>query len=331
MQTPEVVQDTPVLPEPSFSDLRKMFNSSDAGGSDSAEVNEPANVDGEAAGDAISESDSGADDKQERGADGKFKAAKQGEDEESDENLSAGVRKRIDKERWKRGELERENAELKAKLANQDTEPAKQKTAPAATKDDPRPVRPKLSDFENYEEYDAKIDEYQEQLTDWKVREVKRKDAAEAEETRRREVAETQTSTWKSREADFVKAHSDYETKLKTLEFPDSPAVPAVRQALLESEVGPAVLYHLASNPDQAKALLALSAASAVRELGKIEAQISPKSTPETETRKTTNAPKPPAKVADGSGAAPKAVDPKDLDKMSMKDFKRAVPKLLGK
>jgi hypothetical protein len=330
MQTPEVVNDSPVMPEPSFADLRKMTRAESV---ESTEVEDPASDAGD--GEANRDSDSGTESNQERGADGKFvKPKATQEDEESDEGYSEAVRKRINRERYKRGELEREIAELKGKLASNTQEtvtPAqKQETAPA-TNDDPRPTKPKLADYDSYEKYDDDHDKYVEALSDWKIRDSKRKDAAESENRQRAEAVKTAHKTWEERETAFAEKHGDYLDKLKTLEFEQTPAVPAVRQALLESEIGPEVLYYLATHQDEAKEILQLSPASAIRRVGKLEAKLTPSSTPETATKRTTEAPKPPARVADGSGPAPKALKASDLEKMPMKDFKKAVPKLLGR
>lgn len=48
-----------------------------------------------------------------------------------------------------------------------------------------------------------------------------------------------------------------------------------VRDAILESDAGPRILYHLAKNPDIAQALTEKSVSSALREIGKLEAQLS--------------------------------------------------------
>lgn len=47
----------------------------------------------------------------------------------------------------------------------------------------------------------------------------------------------------------------------------------AVRDAILESDVGPKILYHLAENNDLAKKIAGLSANAALREIGKLEAR----------------------------------------------------------
>jgi hypothetical protein len=54
----------------------------------------------------------------------------------------------------------------------------------------------------------------------------------------------------------------------------------AVRDAILESDVGPKILYHLAENNDLAKRIASLSPNAALREIGKLEAKFEAK--PET-------------------------------------------------
>ena len=46
-----------------------------------------------------------------------------------------------------------------------------------------------------------------------------------------------------------------------------------VRDALLESDAGPRILYHLAENPDYAEKLSKMTVISALREIGKLEAK----------------------------------------------------------
>ena len=47
-----------------------------------------------------------------------------------------------------------------------------------------------------------------------------------------------------------------------------------IRDAILESDVGPQILYHLAENPEIAEKLATASVASALRQLGKLEAKL---------------------------------------------------------
>jgi hypothetical protein len=67
-----------------------------------------------------------------------------------------------------------------------------------------------------------------------------------------------------------------------------------IRDAILESDVGPQILYHLAENEDVAKKIAGLSAKQALREIGKLEARFEAKETaPETKPVVRSKAPQP--------------------------------------
>jgi len=67
-----------------------------------------------------------------------------------------------------------------------------------------------------------------------------------------------------------------------------------IRDAILESDVGPQILYHLAENDDVAKRITGLSAKQALREIGKLEARFEVKETkPETAPITRSKAPAP--------------------------------------
>ena len=79
----------------------------------------------------------------------------------------------------------------------------------------------------------------------------------------------------------------------------------AVRDAILESDVGPKILYHLAENNDLAKKIASLSPNAALREIGKLEARFEAKP----ETTQTTpvvrsKAPAPIQPIRGGQGKA---------------------------
>ena len=79
----------------------------------------------------------------------------------------------------------------------------------------------------------------------------------------------------------------------------------AVRDAILESDVGPRILYHLAENNDLAKKIASLSPNAALREIGKLEARFEA----QPETTQTTpvvrsKAPAPIQPIRGGQGKA---------------------------
>jgi hypothetical protein len=81
-----------------------------------------------------------------------------------------------------------------------------------------------------------------------------------------------------------------------------------VRDAIMESDVGPKILYHLAENPDLGKKLGEMSVIAALRHIGKLEVQFE-----KTETRKPvvakSKAPAPISPIKVGAAAADVPVD----------------------
>jgi len=211
-------------------------------------------------------------------------------DSEPDDNQETGEsetdetpRKKRDSKDRKISYLERELTAARERLAQQPAavEPGLKPTEPA-------PGKPKLEDFQT-------LEEYQESLTDWKL-DQREKTRAEAEAKHARDVAEREAfETWAKREKAAKKAHEDYEDVMEATTIPDGPGVQAARLAMLESESGAEILYHLAKQPAELKRIAALSPVSAVREIGKLEAALTKSSSaPENGTPRITGAPKPP-------------------------------------
>ena len=79
----------------------------------------------------------------------------------------------------------------------------------------------------------------------------------------------------------------------------------AVRDAILESDVGPKILYHLAENNDLAKKIASLSPNAALREIGKLEAKFEAKpETTQTAPVVRSKAPAPIQPIRGGQGKA---------------------------
>ena len=79
----------------------------------------------------------------------------------------------------------------------------------------------------------------------------------------------------------------------------------AVRDAILESDVGPKILYHLAENNDLAKKIASLSPNAALREIGKLEAKFEAKpETAQTAPVVRSKAPAPIQPIRGGQGKA---------------------------
>lgn len=122
--------------------------------------------------------------------------------------------------------------------------------------------------------------EYAEALAEWSAEQALSK--RDAEEKERRAAAERQRTvdSFQERQKAVVAELPDYTEKVG-----NSPVVVSdqVRDAILESDVGPKILYHLADNPDVTEKIRGMSVASALREIGRIEGRLSSQTTSKSE------------------------------------------------
>lgn len=155
-------------------------------------------------------------------------------------------------ERAKREALEARLAELERK-----TQPAAQ---PAAVEANEKPRPDQFSD----------AFEYAEKLAEWSAQQaVIQLEKKEAE----RKAAEQKNqviTTWNQRLQAAKAELPDFDDMVSSSDVQISDQV---RDAILESDVGPRILYHLAENPELGQKLAGLSVAGALREIGKLEAR----------------------------------------------------------
>lgn len=258
---------------------------------EATEVEEPSEAPAEepAAAESADEAEPSEDDEQD---DDEADDEAEEKDEESDEKprRRSGFQKRIDR-------LTREKRELEARLAV--AEKAKEETPKEEAKPAEPKGKPKAEDFDSY-------DEFTEALTDWKLAEKDRAQAAARDRAQAEEAHKAVVGKWQERAAVVKKANPDYEKVLDSAA--DVPIPGYVEAALLESDLGPEIAYHLAKNRKELERIVALSPASAGREIGKIEARL--ESRPATPKPTVSKAPKP-VKPVQGSraGTAPSVYD----------------------
>lgn len=141
-------------------------------------------------------------------------------------------------------------------------------TPPKAEPSDPEP---KPEQFSDAFEYAKALAEY---TADKKLAERDRQEAERKVAEERQRVVET----WANR-VNAVKAEiPDFEDMVRSS---DVTIGDHVRDAIMESEVGPKILYHLAENNDFAKKLQEMSVVSALREIGKLEARFEKQAEPQ--------------------------------------------------
>jgi hypothetical protein len=278
---------TPELETVSFSDFEAWRQTP---ATDQAATEEEA----PAAATARTAPDSGTDDGQE-----------EEEEPQQPEKGGKGVQKRIDELTKARRAEERKNAELTARLealergsrpatkdsANQDPQQQQQTAADGA---------PKLENFDSYQEYYRALVNY----------ELDQREAAKTAG----EAQKSALDSWNAKQEKARGTHTDYDEVLEGAEIPNTPALPAVRQFLSESDLGAELLYTLAKTPAEVARIMALSPARALAELGKLEAKLTPAATPDKpQPRKETATPAPPRRI-DGRFSSTKSVDDPDLE-----------------
>ena len=169
------------------------------------------------------------------------------------------ARQEADRERQRAANLE---ARLEA--LERGSKPVKQ--------DEPN-KEPQPSDFTDAFEYAKALAEYS------TAKALENRDKQEAERKANEERQKVMTS-WQTKLEAAKSELPDYEEMIASSDVVVSDQV---RDAILESDVGPKILYHLAENPEVATKISGLSLTSALREIGKLEARF----------EKTAEAPKP--------------------------------------
>lgn len=170
---------------------------------------------------------------------------------------------------------------------------------------------PKLADFE----YDH--DRWADAHAKWTEDQVEMRAQAAAqrllEQQSQTNAQRTVIQQFESREAEFEKTHPDYRAVTgdpRLAEF----ATPTIAQVMAVSEHGPALGYHLATNPEELVRISRLSPLQQAQALGRIEATLSKAPTPAKKTVSITRAPAPPSPVG---GAVPS----KKLEDMDINEY----------
>ncbi|UOF80241.1 bacteriophage [Caudoviricetes sp.] len=144
--------------------------------------------------------------------------------------------------------------------------------------------------------------EYAKALSEWKVEKVlAERDRAEAER-RANEERNKVIQSW-TQKVEAAKAKlPDFEEMVASADVAVSDQI---RDAIIESDVGPQVLYHLAENTDYARKLAEMPVAKALKELGKLEARFEVKDEPEAKSvARQSKAPSPIRPLKASSSAA---------------------------
>ena len=179
--------------------------------------------------------------------------------------------------------------------------PAEEKRSDSKPSEQPAQGKPKQEDFKTY-------DEYFEALAEWKAEQRiaqrdQQREAKEAEARARAAEAEVAKS-WKDRVAKTKAAHPDFDAVFADA---DMDVTPVMQKAMLASEHGAEVAYHLAKHPEESERIAGLSNYEQALAIGEIISSIKAAAAKSTQAppKKTTSASKPPTELA--SKATPPA------------------------
>jgi hypothetical protein len=205
--------------------------------------------------------------------------------------------------------IEKKNAEIRARDARIN-ELERELASKGAGKPEPKAAdskpaaegKPKLEDYDTHAEY-------VEALTDWKL-EQRDKERAEKEANSKLESEQKEIeAAHLKRVKEFRKKTPDYAEVITGAVEAGLSLSPAVDRLLLESDVGPEVLYEMAKDLDEFERINSLGPIAAAREIGKLEAKLAKSAdAPKPEIKKTTKAPKPIEPVAGSGGKVVKSI-----------------------
>lgn len=197
------------------------------------------------------------------------KAAEEAKAKAEEGKVTPGVQKRINEEVAKRHAAERD-AEYWKGIASQ--------KAP----DEKAPTPDQFPDYDSY-------------IKALAIHAAKAAVSSAAKETAHQHVRTAEDSIWASKLAETQSQIPDYQTIVAAS---DQEVAPHVVEAIRAAELGPALVYHLAKNPDIAARLNGLSPAKAAIELGRIEATLEAPREVEVPAKPPSNAPEPEKPIA---------------------------------
>jgi hypothetical protein len=235
------------------------------------------------------------------------------EDESEDKPKKGGINKRFsDMTREIRAEKER------ADRLQRELEALKQ-TSPPGPKQEPE-SEPQLDKFSDY-------DAYTRALARWQAKQIVTEELSARESAAKEATAKEERDIihgeWEQRAARHLDSDPEFEDAIQAI----GPLVTqrGVADVIKQSEVGPQMVSYLYQHQDEAvKILQAGSPLAIARELGKLEAKLSPATPPQAAAKPAAPAlPKPPAVVS--NHPAPVEVDLADCD---MDAFRREMKRL---
>jgi len=181
------------------------------------------------------------------------------EEAKATEKSKDKLEKRFSKISKQRDEANARAEQLEARLRDLEAKANPQTIAQTANADD----KPKADQFND-------AFEYAEALAEWSA-EKALKDRDIADQQRKAEEERNKvTESWNKKVSKAKEAIPDFN---KVVSKSTVVVSDAIRDAILESDVGPQILYHLASDDDYAQSIASMPAIKALKEIGRLEAR----------------------------------------------------------
>ena len=157
---------------------------------------------------------------------------------------------------------------------------------------------PRRGDFDDYEKY---IEARAEWIAEKKLADRDKKAAEEKQQAAAQETAKR----WQDR---LKAAEKDIPDIREVVEAADLELSKSAGNSIIESDLGPKIIYYLATHEEEALRIAGLPALSQVREIGKLELKLS---TPQQKPKETSKAPDP---ITPVGGQAPSNDEPSSTD-----------------
>ncbi len=272
------------------------------------------------------------------------------DDPEIDSSDPKGVQKKINKITKKRRDAERRaelaeqnNAELKARIETlEKSTPNKDGGETETTaKESTAPVKPKVGDYDDYDNYIEALSDYTEVYSEWKANKIvddRFKERDERDEKEKNERDETDRA--KALDGLYVDARKKYSDFDEVALDEDVSYSPAMVAAMSATESLTDIAYYLGGHQDIAYEISQLDPVAATLRIGSIEAEIlsaanNIKDDGETDddpdnkdakeeknlNKKVTNASKPPETISGGSSTVVK--DPNDMNMAEYRKYRQ--------
>ncbi len=187
---------------------------------------------------------------------------------------SQGVQKRIDeltsnwREAERRAEAERTEKLRLLALVEQG------KPAPKPEVED-APQRPQRSNFTDPTAFEEALADYADEKAAWSAKHAVKEALAENERvTQQRQIEEGQRAAREAYVGRVSKAQEKYPDYKDVAESPNVTVTIPMAQAILHSEHGPDIAYHLGKNPEEAKRIASLNPVQQLVEVGLIVAKL---------------------------------------------------------